>query len=96
MGIRNVSFRSNELGGVDSADNSNSARVALEHNLASDTQINERQRRLQIHRHLLKSGLKPPATLKTWLYREVLHADLDDPYLGLKHVLFDNYPFDDR
>ena len=28
-----------------------------------------------------------------WLDREVLHADLDDPYLGLGKILFDTYPF---
>ena len=31
--------------------------------------------------------------LTKWLYKEVLHADLDDPYLGLGNVLFANYPF---
>jgi hypothetical protein len=27
------------------------------------------------------------------MYKEVLNADLDDPYLGLGRVLFANYPF---
>jgi hypothetical protein len=27
------------------------------------------------------------------MYKEVLHADLDDPYLGLGKLLFDNYVF---
>jgi hypothetical protein len=27
------------------------------------------------------------------LYKEVLHADLDDPYLGLGPTLFAGYPF---
>jgi hypothetical protein len=27
------------------------------------------------------------------IYRDVLHADLDDPYLGLGEALFANYPF---
>jgi hypothetical protein len=34
--------------------------------------------------------------LVKWLYKEVLHLDLDDPYLGLQTTLFDGYPFDDR
>ena len=29
-----------------------------------------------------------PEQIKRWLYREVLHADLDDPYLGLGDALF--------
>lgn len=63
--------------------------------LARDTEVNEVVRRKAIHEYLTdKSGLRP-ADVKNWIYREVLHADLDDPYLGLGHVLFDNYPFDD-
>jgi hypothetical protein len=27
------------------------------------------------------------------VYKEVLHVDLDDPYLGLGEVLFATYPF---
>ena len=34
-----------------------------------------------------------PGGITKWLYREVLHADLDDPYLGLGDLLFANYPF---
>jgi hypothetical protein len=34
-----------------------------------------------------------PDAISKWLYREVLGTDLDDPYLGLKDVLFKNYPF---
>ena len=34
-----------------------------------------------------------PAALTKWLYKEVLHADLDDPYLGLGPALFASYPF---
>ncbi len=64
--------------------------------LAEDTQINETERRLLIHRHLAGMDLAKPVDLKKWLYREVLHADLDDPYLGLGEMLFANYPFDDR
>jgi len=61
--------------------------------LARDTAINETLRRRQIHERLAETGPVPPEQIKKWLYREVLHADLDDPYLGLGKILFDNYPF---
>ena len=61
--------------------------------LAEDTLINETQRRLQIHKHLQEKDSITPEQMKKWLYREVLHADLDDPYLGLGKILFDSYPF---
>lgn len=61
--------------------------------LAQDTAVNETLRRRQIHKHLAELGPVPPDEIKKWLYREVLHADLDDPYLGLGKILFDNYPF---
>lgn len=66
--------------------------------LDRDTLLNETTRRLAIHRHLLdvleKDGRPTtPAAVTKWLYRDVLHADLNDPYLGLSKVLFDNYPF---
>ncbi len=61
--------------------------------LIEDTRINERQRRLQIHDKLVSAqGVRPPE-LTRWLYREVLHSDLDDPYLGLGDVLLRKYPF---
>jgi hypothetical protein len=60
--------------------------------LAEDTQVNESVRRRQIHEILAKEVNRPEKITK-WLYKEVLHADLDDPYLGLGNVLFANYPF---
>jgi hypothetical protein len=54
--------------------------------LANDTRINERNRRLQIHERL-GSVQVVPEQIKKWLYKEVLHSDLDDPYLGLGSVL---------
>lgn len=56
--------------------------------LAVDTRQNEQERRLQIHTRLATSNLLRPDQIKTWLYREVLHADLEDPYLGLGNPLF--------
>ena len=56
--------------------------------LVTDTQINETERRLQIHQHLTNAELVQPEQIKRWLYREVLHADLDDPNLGLGDDFF--------
>ncbi len=56
--------------------------------LAEDTRINETVRRQAIHVKLADVGLIPPEKLTKWLYREVLHADLDDPYMGLGKILF--------
>jgi hypothetical protein len=61
--------------------------------LAEDTRINETVRRLQIHDMLARSGLVRPDAITKPLYKNVLHADLDDPYLGLGETLFANYPF---
>jgi hypothetical protein len=61
--------------------------------LTEDTRINERQRRLQIHDKLVSAKGVHPAELTRWLYREVLHSDLDDPYLGLGDLLLGKYPF---
>jgi hypothetical protein len=61
--------------------------------LAEDTKHNETVRRLAIHASLLKRGVVQPENLTRWLYKEVLHADLDDPYLGLGNALFASYPF---
>ena len=56
--------------------------------LAEDTEVNESVRRQLIHAHLAEKGLVTPKAVTKWLYREVLHADLDDPYLGLGKILF--------
>jgi len=61
--------------------------------LEEDTRLNERTRRLQIHELLARLGLVPPEKVTRPIYKEVLHADLDDPYLGLREVLFAKYPF---
>jgi hypothetical protein len=61
--------------------------------LAQDTQVNETTRRTQIHELLAKAGLVTPEKILKPLYKDVLHADPDDPYLGLGSVLFAGYPF---
>jgi len=60
--------------------------------LAQDTEVNETTRRTQIHELLAKAGLVRPDKILKPLYKDVLHADLDDPYLGLGSVLFAGYP----
>lgn len=64
--------------------------------LTADTSVNETVRRRQIHEKLAHAGPVAPADIKKWLYREVLHADLDDPYLGLQPLLSAGYPFADE
>jgi hypothetical protein len=61
--------------------------------LAEDTKVNETTRRRQIHELLAAAGPVAPEKVTRPIYKDVLHADLDDPYLGLGKVLFDNYPF---
>lgn len=64
--------------------------------MAEDTKLNETAHRKAIHGHLAKAGGVQPKDVTKWLYKEVLHADLDDPYLGLGEVLNRNYPFADE
>ena len=61
--------------------------------LAQDTFLNETAHRRQIHELLCEKGLVRPDKITKPIYKDVLHADLDDPYLGLGSVLFANYPF---
>jgi hypothetical protein len=61
--------------------------------LAEDTRLNESTRRRQIHELLADAGLVRPERVTRPIYKDVLHADLDDPYLGLGKTLFATYPF---
>jgi hypothetical protein len=61
--------------------------------LAEDTRLNESTRRRQIHELLADAGPVRPERVTRPIYKDVLHADLDDPYLGLGKTLFDSYPF---
>ena len=61
--------------------------------IAQDAAQNERVRRPLVHA-LLQAGVpRTPAELTKQIYREVLHTDLDDPWLGLRDTLFEGYPF---
>lgn len=61
--------------------------------LAEDTRINETVRRRMIHEKLARAGKVQPKDITKWLYKDVLKADLDDPYLGLGELLNRQYPF---
>ncbi|MBX9685173.1 MAG: hypothetical protein K2X27_00650 [Candidatus Obscuribacterales bacterium] len=65
--------------------------------LLDDVRLNESEMRLKIHNYFAKAGSsskeESPAKLAGWLYKYVLHADIEDPYLGLKTVLDGTYPF---
>jgi L-rhamnose mutarotase len=63
--------------------------------LIEETIYGETVRRKQVHAMLANHGLVRPDELTKEMYREVLHCDLDDPYLGLGQALFANYPFKD-
>jgi hypothetical protein len=56
--------------------------------LAADTVRNETQQRLLIHERFVAADPVRPEQIKRWVYRDVLHADLDDPYLGLGDDFF--------
>jgi hypothetical protein len=61
--------------------------------LAEDTRLNESTRRRQVHELLAEAGLVRPEKVTRPIYKDVLQADLDDPYLGLGKALFETYPF---
>jgi len=65
--------------------------------LSKDTETNESVRRKQVHELLASVGPAVPQALTRRIYKDILHADLEDPYLGLGSSLFASYPFkDDR
>jgi hypothetical protein len=56
--------------------------------LAEDTRLNEMERRLMIHDRFSNWEAIQPNEVKGWLYRDVLHADLADPHMGLGDEFF--------
>ncbi len=70
--------------------------LAARPDLAFDTEVNELIRRRAVHARLAQAGTVRPDDVKKWLFKDVLHADLDDPLLGLGPVLNANYPFADE
>src|SRR5262245_43650073 len=64
--------------------------------LLDDTRANETIRRRQVSELLASLDAVKPEAITKKLYKDVLLADLDDPYLGLGKTLFTNYPFKDE
>ena len=62
--------------------------------LTADVRFNETQMRKAVHEKLASRNIARPTEISHWLYKNVLHADIDDPYLGLSPVLFSAWPFD--
>ncbi len=64
--------------------------------LVEDTKANESIRRREVSELLAASGKVGCPQITKKVYKEILLADLDDPYLGLGKTLFTNYPFTDE
>ncbi|MCI0587688.1 MAG: hypothetical protein L0323_12675 [Planctomycetes bacterium] len=56
--------------------------------LEMDTRINERLRKEKVHALLSRVPLPAPREIRDAVYREILHLDLEDPYVGLAPILF--------
>jgi hypothetical protein len=84
-----------QFGGVSNGQLGGAGQASLttRQNLVLDAQANERIRRKAIHERLSRAGAVRPYEIEPWLYKEVLHVDLDDPMLGVDKVLTENYPF---
>jgi len=63
--------------------------------LAADTEINRKERKPVIHR-ILSEKVVGPAEITKRVYREALHCDLDDPYLGLVSSAFNGGAYENR
>ncbi len=69
--------------------------VANWQTLSAETLENETHKRLQIQQRLMQANTVDPSEITSWLYRDVLHADINDPLMGLGPVLTATYPFKD-
>jgi hypothetical protein len=63
--------------------------------LIEDTRANEAVRRRQVSELLASATPVKPEAITKKVYKDILLADLDDPYLGLGKTLFPSYPFTD-
>ena len=63
--------------------------------LAADTEINRTERKPLLHR-MLSEKIVHPAEITRRVYKEVLHCDLDDPYLGLVSKAFSGGAYEER
>lgn len=60
----------------------------INQNLKEDSRLNRTVWRLATHELLATAGQVRPEDINKQLYREILHTDLEDPYLGLADTLF--------
>jgi hypothetical protein len=98
LGKRTLERRTEQLVLTQVAANQNTAgplpRTAAElagwQPLVADTRRNETERRLMIHERFTSADAVRPEQIKRWLYRDVLHADIDDPTMGLGRDMFDD------
>lgn len=63
--------------------------------LAADTESNRKERKPLVHK-LLSEKVVRPADVTKRVYKEILHCDLDDPYLGLVTKAFNGGGYEDR
>jgi len=63
--------------------------------LAADTELNRKERKPVIHR-ILAEKIVTPSDVTKRIYKEALHCDLDDPYLGLISSAFNGGAYENR
>jgi hypothetical protein len=63
--------------------------------LAADTEINRKERKPILHQ-ILSEKICRPAELTRRVYKDALHCDLDDPYLGLVSSAFNGGAYENR
>jgi len=63
--------------------------------LAADTEFNRKERKPVVHK-ILSERIWRPGELTKRVYKEALHCDLDDPYLGLISGAFNGGAYEDR
>ncbi|MBI3854533.1 MAG: hypothetical protein HY293_02450 [Planctomycetes bacterium] len=63
--------------------------------LTADTEINRKERTPLIHKILSEKIVRPSEITKR-IYKEALHCDLDDPYLGLISSAFNGGAYENR
>jgi hypothetical protein len=63
--------------------------------LEADTELNRKERKPIIHQ-ILAEKIVRPAEVTRRLYKEALHCDLEDPYLGLISGAFHGGAYEDR
>jgi hypothetical protein len=63
--------------------------------LAADTELNRKERKPVIHQ-ILSEKVVHPSEITKRVYKEALHCDLDDPYLGLVSGAFNGGAYEGR